>query len=153
MSQLETRIRTDLTAAMKARDELRQATLRMVLAALQTAATSGPAAHELTDEQAQAVLTSEAKRRREAATAFADAGRTEQADRDRAEGAVIAEYLPAPLTAEQVSTLVAEAITTTGAAGPAAMGQVMKLVTPQTRGRADGKAVADEVRRQLAERG
>ena len=153
MNQLEARVRANLTAAMKNRDELRQSTLRMVLAALQKASTSGSAAHELSDDEALGVLTSEAKRRAEAATAFRDAGRSEQADREQAEGAVIAEYLPAALSADEVAALVADAIAETGAAGPGGMGPVMKLVTPKTRGRADGKEVAAEVRRQLGAAG
>jgi hypothetical protein len=97
------------------------------------------------------VLSTEAKKRREASTAFADGGRQDSAERELAEAAVIADYLPAPLTDEEVSALVAETIASLGVAdeGMKAMGRVMGVVTPQVKGRADGGAVAAEVRRQL----
>ena len=96
------------------------------------------------------MLTKEAKRRREAAEAFAAAGRDEQAAAERAEGAILDSYLPAQLTDEEIAALVAEVIDETGASGMAAMGQVMKAVTPRVAGRADGARVAAEVRRKLA---
>ena len=146
---LKETIRTDLTAAMKARDEVRSSTLRMVLTAITNAEVAGKQARELSDDEIVGVLSSEAKKRREAATAFADAGRAEQAAKETAEAAVIADYLPEQLTAEEISALVAEAIAQTGAADVKAMGKVMGVVTPQVKGRADGAAVAAEVRRQL----
>jgi len=151
MSELKDRLRQDLTSSMKARDELRSSTLRMVLSAITNAEVAGKQARELSDDDVTGVLTAEAKKRREAATAFADAGREESAAKERAEAAVIAEYLPEPLDEAAVAELVRQAIEQTGAAGEGmrAMGKVMGVVTPQTRGRADGGVVAAEVRRQL----
>ena len=151
MSELKDRLRADLTTAMKARDEVRSSTLRMVLTAITNAEVAGKEARELTDDDIIGVLSTEAKKRREAANAFEDGGRAEMAAKELAESAVIADYLPAPLSAEEISTLVAEAIESTGAAGEGmrAMGKVMGVVSPQVKGRADGGAVAAEVRRQL----
>lgn len=151
MSALKDRLRADLTAAIKARDEVRSSTLRMVLTAVTTAEVSGKEARELTDEDVTGVLSTEAKKRREAATAFADAGRDELAAKERAEAAVIADYLPEQLSAEAIAELVSAAIAETGSAGEGmrAMGKVMGRVTPQTKGRADGGIVAAEVKRQL----
>lgn len=151
MSELKDRLRADLTTAIKARDEVRSSTLRMVLTAVTNAEVAGKQARELSDDDVLTVLTSEAKKRREAATAFADAGRTEMAEKEQAEAAVIADYLPTPLTEEEISALVTAAIEQTGAAadGMKAMGKVMGVVTPQVKGRADGGVVAAEVRRQL----
>ena len=151
MSALKDRLRTDLTAAIKSRDEVRSSTLRMVLTAITNAEVSGKSARELTDEDVIGVLSAENKKRREAAEAFADAGRTESAEKERAEAAVIADYLPEQLDADAIDVLVAEAIETTGAAGEGmrAMGKVMGVLQPQVKGRADGGVVAAEVRRQL----
>jgi uncharacterized protein YqeY len=151
MSELKDRLRADLTTAIKARDDLRSSTLRMVLTAITNAEVAGKVARELTDEDVLGVLTSEGKKRREAAEAFEDAGRTEQAAKERAEFEVLADYLPEQLTAEEIAGLVTEAIASTGAAdeGMRAMGKVMGVLTPQVKGRADGGAVAAEVRRQL----
>ena len=151
MSDLKDRLRGDLTTSIKARDELRSSTLRMVLTAITTAEVAGKEARELSDDDVLGVLSSEAKKRREAATAFADAGRDELAEKERSEAAVIAEYLPEPLDAAAITALVTAAIEQTGAAaeGMRAMGKVMGVVTPQVRGRADGGVVAAEVRRQL----
>jgi uncharacterized protein YqeY len=152
MSQLKDRLRSDLTAAMKSRDELRSSTLRMVLTAVTNAEVAGKQARELTDDDLVGVLSTEAKKRREAAEAFDAAGRAESAVRERAEAEVIADYLPAPLTPDEISDLVARAVADTGAAeqGMGAMGKVMGALQPQVRGRADGSAVAAEVRRQLS---
>lgn len=151
MSALKDRLRTDLTAAMKSRDEVRASTLRMVLTAITNAEVAGKEARELSDDDILAVLSTEAKKRREAATAFSDGGREEMAAKEQAEGAVIADYLPAQLSETEVADLVTAAIAQLGAAdeGMRAMGRVMGLLTPQTRGRADGAVVAAEVRRQL----
>ena len=151
MSDLKDRLRADLTTAMKSRDELRASTLRMVLTAVTNLEVAGKQARELSDDDIIGVLSTEAKKRREAATAFADGGRQDSAERELAEAAVIADYLPAPLTDEEVSALVAETIASLGVAdeGMKAMGRVMGVVTPQVKGRADGGAVAAEVRRQL----
>ncbi|HEY9394675.1 GatB/YqeY domain-containing protein [Nocardioides sp. NPDC023903] len=152
MSTLKDQLRTDLTSAMKARDKERAGTLRMVMASITEAEVAGKEAKELTDDEIITILTREAKKRREAATAFADGGRAEQAEKETAEAAVITEYLPAQLSAEEISDLVSKAIAQTGAAdeGMRAMGKVMGILTPQTKGRADGGAVAAEVRKQLA---
>ncbi len=151
MSALKDRLRADLTAAMKAREELVSSTLRMVLTAITNAEVAGKQARELSDDDIVGVLTSEAKKRREASTAFADGGRPEMAAKEQAEAEVIARYLPEQLSAEEISELVAAAVAETGAAGEGmrAMGKVMGRVQPQVRGRADGGAVAAEVRRQL----
>ena len=151
MAALKDRLRTDLTASMKARDEIRSSTLRMVLTAITNAEVAGKEARELTDEDVLTVLASESKKRREAATAFADGGRAEMAAKEEAEAAVIADYLPEPLSDAEVVAIVSAAIEQTGAAGEGmrAMGKVMGVVQPQVKGRADGSAVAAEVRRQL----
>src|ERR1700759_2594824 len=144
MSALKDRLRSDLTASIKARDSLRSSTLRMVLSAISNAEVAGKEARELSDDDVVGVLSTEAKKRREAATAFADAGRTELADKESAEAAVIADYLPAQLDAAAITELVTAAIVQTGSAGegPRAMGKVMGVISPQVKGRADGAAVA-----------
>jgi uncharacterized protein YqeY len=151
MSDLKARLRSDLTTAIKARDDVRSSTLRMVLTAITNAEVAGKEARELSDDDIVGVLTSEAKKRREAATAFADGGRPAMAEKETAEAAVIADYLPEQLSEQEVVDLVGAAIAQAGAAGEGmrAMGKVMGLVQPQVRGRADGAQVAAEVRRQL----
>jgi uncharacterized protein len=150
MAALKDRIRADLTTSMKDRDEVRTRTLRMVLTEISKEEVSGTSSRELDDAEIQRLLTREAKRRREAADAFRDAGRTDQAAAEQAEGEVLSEYLPAQLDDAELTSLVAAAIAETGASGLGAMGQVMKAVTPKVAGRADGARVATEVRRQLA---
>jgi uncharacterized protein YqeY len=147
---LKEKLQADLSAAMKARDEVRTRTLRMTLTAVTNEEVSGKKARVLSDDEIVKVLQREAKKRREAAEAFSDAGRTGQAEAERAEGVILEEYLPAQLTDEELAALVAEAIAESGADGPRAMGQVMKIVTPKIAGRADGKRVSGEVKRQLA---
>jgi uncharacterized protein YqeY len=151
MSDLKARLRADLTTAIKARDEITSSTLRMVLTAITNAEVSGKEARELTDDDVLTVLGSEGKKRREAAEAFDAADRVTQADKERAEAAVIAGYLPEQLSAEDIATLVTDAIAATGAAelGPRGIGKVMGVVSPQVKGRADGGVVAAEVKRQL----
>ena len=149
MAELKDKIRADLTAALKARDSLRAGTLRMVIAAITNAEVAGKEARELSDDDVVGVLTSESKKRREAAEAFDAGNRPELADKERAEAAVLAEYLPTPLTDDEISALVSAAIEQTGAEGPKGIGPVMGVVQPQVRGRADGATVAAEVRRQL----
>jgi len=136
---------------MKARDTTRSSTIRMVLTAISNAEVAGAQARELTDEDVIAVLATEAKKRREAAEAFDAGQRPELAQKERDEAAVIADFLPAPLSDDEITDLVAAAIEQTGAAseGMKAMGKVMGVVSPQTKGRADGAQVAAEVRRQL----
>lgn len=149
MAELKDRLRADLTTAMKARDSLRAGTLRMVLAAITNAEVAGKEARELTDDDVIGVLTSEAKKRREAAEAFDSGNRPELADKERAEAGVLADYLPTPLSDDEIAAIIAAAIEKTGAEGPRGIGPVMGVVQPQVRGRADGAAVAAEVRRQL----
>jgi uncharacterized protein YqeY len=151
MSDLKDRLERDLTAAMKSGDQMRKSALRMVLTAVRNAEVSGKQARELTDDDVVGVLTSEAKKRREAAEAFDAAGRSDSADKERAEAAVIADYLPEQLSADEVAALVTETIEQTGARadGMRAMGRVMGALQPRVKGRADGGAVAAEVRRQL----
>lgn len=147
---LKEQLRADLTAAMKARDELRSATLRMVLTAVTNEEVAGKQARVLSDDDVLRVLTREAKKRREAHDAYMQAGRSDLADRELAEHGVIETYLPQQLGDEEVSAIVRAAIEETGATGPQAMGQVMKVVQPQVAGRADGARVAAEVKKQLA---
>ena len=150
MAGLKDRLRNDLTAAMKARDEVRTRTLRMALTSVANEEVAGKAARDLDDAEVQRLVAREAKRRREAAEAFDAAGRPDQAASERAEEEVLSGYLPAQVDDAELTAIVAGAITETGAAGIRAMGQVMKAVTPQVAGRAEGGRVAAEVRRQLA---
>lgn len=138
---------------MKARDGLRSSTLRMALTAVTNAEVAGKEARELTDEDVIFVLSAEAKKRREAAAAFADAGREESAAKERAEAEILAEYLPTQLSEREVADLVTAAIVELGVAGegPKAMGRVMGALQPKVKGRADGAVVAAEVKRQLAD--
>ena len=149
MNELKEQLRTDLTDAMRARDQVRLRTLRMALTSITNEEVSGDSVHELSDDQILKVLTREAKKRREAAEAFEAAGRADQAEAERAEGEVLSAYLPAQLPDEELTALVAAAIAETGAVGMPAMGKVMKAVTLQVAGRAEGGRVAAEVRRQL----
>jgi uncharacterized protein YqeY len=148
--ELKSRLHADLTTAMKARDELTVATLRMALTAVTTEEVAGKQARDLSDDEVLRVLTREAKKRREAAEAFEAAGRAELAERERAEGVVLDSYLPVQLDDEAIASLVRSAIAESSASGPQQMGAVMRIVQPQVAGRADGKRVSDEVRRQLA---
>jgi uncharacterized protein YqeY len=149
MPTLKDQLRADITTAMKARDGTRVRTLRMALTSISNEEVSGAAAHDLTDDEIVRILTREAKRRREAAAAFAEAGRAEQAAVERAEEDVLASYLPAQLDDAELAVLVADAIAETGASGPGGIGQVMKALTPKVAGRAEGSRVAAMVRSQL----
>ena len=135
---------------MRARDQVRMRTLRLALSSITNEEVAGASARQLSDDEVLKVLTREARKRREAAEAFGAAGRDEQAAAERAEGEVLAGYLPAQLSDDELSALVAAAIAETGASGMPAMGQVMKTLTPQIAGRADGARVAAEVRRRLS---
>jgi uncharacterized protein YqeY len=153
MTTLKAKLQDDLTAAIKARDELRSSTLRLTLSAITTEEVAGKAARELSDDEVQKVIAREAKKRREAAEAFAQGGRAEQAQRERAEGEVLAGYLPKQLSDEELSAIVTQAVEeakAAGAEGPRAMGAVMKIVNPKVAGRAEGGRVAAEVKRLLA---
>jgi len=150
MGALKDRLHADLTDAMRAQDELRRATLRMVLAAIGNEEVAGAKARALTDEQELSVAVREAKKRREAAEAFRSGGATARAERELAEQAVLADYLPQQLTDAELAALVGRTVTETGAQGPQAMGQVMKAVGPLVAGRAEGGRVAAAVRAALA---
>jgi uncharacterized protein YqeY len=148
---LKERLRDDLTTAMKARDKVRAGTIRMVLTAISQAEVAGKQAGELSAPPVLEVVVREAKKRREAEEAYLAAGRSELAEKERAEAAVLSDYLPRQLSPDELQRLVAGAVEQTGAAelGLKGMGKVMGVLTPQTKGKADGAAVAAEVRRQL----
>lgn len=147
---LKDRLRADLTASMKARDELTTASLRMALTAIGNEEVAGNASRELSDEQVLTVLAREAKKRREAAEAFRGGGRQDRAERELAELAVLEAYLPAQLSDDQLAELVRATVDETGATGPREMGAVMKAVGPKVAGRAEGGRVAAAVRAALA---
>jgi uncharacterized protein len=150
MPELKARLHAELNTAMKAREELKVATLRMALTAITNEEVAGKQVRELSDDEVLKVLGRESKKRREAAEAFDGAGRTELAQRERDEGAVLDGYLPAQLSDDELHDLVRAAVAEAGATEARQMGAVMKIVSPQVAGRADGKRVSDEVRRQLA---
>lgn len=152
MSLKET-LQADLTTAIREKDSLVTGTLRMVLAAITNEEVAGKVARELSDQDIITVLTREAKKRKEAATAYDDAKRADLADKERAELDVISKYLPEALSDDEIAKIIADAVATVtaqGAIGPAAMGQVMKLVQPQVAGRADGSVIAGLVKAALA---
>jgi len=153
VNELKERLRADLNSAMRARDQVRLRTLRMALTSITNEEVAGNTARELSDDEVIKVLTREARKRREAAEAFESAGRAEQAAAERAEGDVLASYLPAQLTDDELAAIVSAAIAETGATGMPGMGKVMKTVTPRIAARADGARVAAEVRRQLTSAG
>jgi uncharacterized protein len=150
VAELKERLRADLSTAIRARDQVRMRTIRMALTSITNEEVAGAAARDLTDEEVVRVLTREARKRREAAEAFSAAGRGEQAAAERAEGEVLAGYLPAQLSDDELAALIDAAIAETGASGLPGLGQVMKTVTPRVAGRADGARVAAEVRRRLS---
>ena len=146
---LKTSMQQDLTTAMKQRDELTTATLRMALTAVTNEEVSGKQARELSDDEVLGVLRRELKKRREAADAYDQAGRTESAERERAEAEVLQRYLPAQLSDDELAELAAAAVAEVGASGPGDLGRVMKVVQPRVAGRADGGRVAAAVRAAL----
>lgn len=150
MTTLKATLHDDLTTAIKARDQLRSATLRLTLSAIGYEETAGDSARELSDDEVLKIITREVKKRRDAAEAFEKAGRAESAERERAEAEVLTGYLPAQLSDDELRGLVTEAVTETGASGMAGMGAVMKAVQPKIAGRAEGSRVAAEVKRQLS---
>jgi uncharacterized protein len=149
MTGLKERLHADLNASMKARDEVTTATLRMALTAVTTEEVAGRQARKLSDDEVLRVLAREAKKRREAADAFASAGRPELADRERAEGKVLDRYLPSQLSDAEVTALVRSAIAEAGARGLPQLGAAMKVARSRAAGRVEGRRLADEVRRQL----
>ncbi|MFH8490246.1 GatB/YqeY domain-containing protein [Streptomyces longisporoflavus] len=153
MTTLKSKLQEDLTAAIRGRDELRSSTLRLTLTAITKEEVSGKTARELSDDEVQKVIAREAKKRREAAEAFANGGRAEQAQKEKAEGEILAEYLPKQLSEDELQAIVAGAVEeakAAGAEGPRAMGQVMKIVNPKVAGLAEGGRVAAAVKKQLA---
>ncbi|AJT65479.1 hypothetical protein T261_3815 [Streptomyces lydicus] len=153
MTTLKAKLQDDLTTAIKARDELRSATLRLTLSAIQKEEVAGKEARELSDAEVEKVIAREAKKRREAADAFEQGGRNDSAERERAEGEVLADYLPKQLTDDELEQLVAAAVAEAkgaGAEGPKAMGAVMKIVNPKVAGRAEGGRIAAAVKKLLA---
>lgn len=149
---LKARLRADLTSSMRARDEVRTATLRMALTAVTNEEVSGDAARELTDDDVTGVLLREAKKRRESAEVYDGAGRADLADRERAELVVLEGYLPTAMSDDELATIVAEAVAqarAAGSEGPRAIGAVMQIVRPRVGASAEGGRVASEVRRQL----
>lgn len=150
MSALPDRIQSDLTAAMKARDRETVATLRLVLAAIRELRVAAGRSGEVTDAEAVDLLTREAKRRTEAAEAYAQAGRDDRADQERRELEVIHRYLPAQFDADELARIVDEAVAETGASTPGDLGRVMSAVMPRVRGRADGRQVNALVRERLS---
>ncbi|GAA0710339.1 GatB/YqeY domain-containing protein [Dactylosporangium roseum] len=147
---LKARLESDLRDAMKARDELVTSTLRMALTAVRNAEVAGKSARELSDDEVLSVLTKEAKKRREAADAFADAGREAQAAKERAEEEVLAGYLPKQLSEEELTAIVRDALSAAGLSGMSSMGPAMKAAQAAVAGRAEGGRVAAVVRAQLA---
>lgn len=153
MSSLKDQIQNDLTDAIKTKDQLRAGTLRMVLAAITNEEVSGKEAKTLSDQDLITVLNREAKKRKEAASAYVDAKRQDLADKENAELSVIQGYLPEALSDSELAKIISDAVaqvTANGQSGPSAMGAVMKLVTPQVTGRADGSQVAASVKAALA---
>ena len=144
------KLQNDLTEAMRARDEVRSSTIRMVLTAIKNEEVSGKEARDLSDAEVITVLSREAKKRREAAEAFEQAGAADRAANEKAEGVIIAEYLPAQLSESEIKEMIAAAITESGATGPQQMGQVMKLIQPKIAGRADGGIVSSLVKAALS---
>jgi len=148
---LKERLQNDLTEAIRSRDELKSGTIRMVLTAITNEEVSGKSARVLTDAEIITVLSREAKKRREASEAFADAGRPDRAEQETNEGKVIAQYLPEQLSEANIKKMIADAIAETGASGPAGMGLVMKVISPKIAGKADGGTVSGLVKAALAE--
>ncbi|HIV58862.1 MAG TPA: GatB/YqeY domain-containing protein [Candidatus Stackebrandtia faecavium] len=149
MSELKTRIQSDMTAAMKARDELSLNTLRMTMTAIRNAEVSGKADRELTDQEVQDVVKKQAKQRAEAAEAFAGAGRKEQAQRERDEHEILARYLPEQLTDEELIQIIDGVFASGDFTDPKHMGVAMKAVKAEVGDRADGKTVATLVKQRL----
>jgi uncharacterized protein YqeY len=146
---LKERLQGDLTEAIRSRDELASGTIRMVLTAITNEEVSGKSARVLTDAEIITVLSREAKKRREAADAFKDAGRADRAEQETNEGKVITKYLPEQLSEDDVKKIIADAIAETGASGPAGMGVVMKAIQPKVAGKADGGTVSGLVKAAL----
>ncbi len=146
---IEETLQKNLTEAIRSRDEITSGTIRMVLSAITNEEVAGKEARVLSDDEVITVLSREAKKRREAAEAFETAGRTDKAALEKSEGEVIAKYLPAQLSEADIAAIIAEAIASTGATGPADMGKVMGAVKPKIAGKADGGVVSALVKAAL----
>ena len=146
---IKEQLKNDLTEAIRGRDEITSGTIRMVLTAITNEEVSGKEARVLTDDEIITVLSREAKKRREAAEEFAKAGRADKAAEEKAEGEVIAKYLPAQLSEDDIKNLIAAAVASTGAVGPGDMGKVMGAIKPQIAGKADGALVSSLVKAAL----
>jgi uncharacterized protein YqeY len=148
---LKEKLQSDLTDAIRSRAEVKSGTIRMLLAAITNEEVSGKSARVLNDAEIITVLSREAKKRREAVEAYVAAKRTDLADKEKAEGDVIAQYLPAQLSEDEIKKMIADAIVETGAAGPAGMGLVMKVLSPKIAGKADGGVVSGLVKAALGQ--
>ena len=146
---IKEQLKKDLTEAIRGRDEITSGTIRMVLTAITNEEVAGEEARVLSDEEVITVLSREAKKRREAAEAFENAGRADKSALEKSEGEVIAKYLPAQLSEADITAIIAEAIASTGAQGPADMGKVMGAVKPKIAGKADGGVVSALVKAAL----
>ena len=149
MNTLKSTVQNDLHDAMRAQEKVRAGTLRMVLTSITNEEVAGTEHRGLTDDEVLKVIAKEAKKRKEAATAYRDAGRAELAEQEEAELAILEGYLPAQLSDAEVRAVVAEAIEQTGATGMQQMGQVMKAAQGVIAGRADGGRVAAIVKESL----
>jgi len=148
---LKEKLQSDLTDAIRARDEVKSGTVRMLLAAITTEEVAGKAARVLNDAEIITVLSREAKKRREAVEAYTQAKRDDLANKEKAEAAVISLYLPEQLSEDQIKQMITEAIAKTNATGPAGMGLVMKELQPKIAGKADGGLVSTLVKAALAQ--
>lgn len=148
---LKEKLQSDLTEAIRGRAEVKSGTIRMLLSAITNEEVSGKEARVLTDAEIITVLSREAKKRREAVDAYIAAKRTDLADKEKAEGEVIAEYLPAQLTEDEIKKMISDAIAETGASGPSGMGSVMKVLSPKIAGKADGGFVSGLVKAALGQ--
>jgi uncharacterized protein len=144
---LQTRIESAMRDAMRARDQRRTSTLRMAMAAAHNRRIE--LGRDLTDEDVVEVLGKQVKQRRESIEQFRAGGREEMAANEEAEALILAEFLPEQLSEDELAAIVDQAVGETGAAGPGDMGKVMGWLMPRTKGRADGKAVSELVRRRL----
>ncbi|MBG6122545.1 GatB/YqeY domain-containing protein [Corynebacterium aquatimens] len=149
MSELKNQIRADLKEAMKAKEKERTGTIRMLLAAIQTAETEGTK-HEVTDEDVLKIIAREIKKRRESAEIYATNGRQELADAELAEAAVLEGYQPKQLDDDEVAALVQDAVAEVGATSMKDMGAVMKVANALAAGRADGKRLSAAVKAALS---
>ena len=148
---LKEKLQADLTEAIRGRDEVKSGTIRMLLSAITNEEVAGKAAKVLTDAEVITVLSRETKKRREAVEAFTAAKRDDLADKEKAEGVIIAQYLPEQLSEAEIKKMIADAITETNAAGPAGMGLVMKVLQPKIAGKADGGVVSGLVKAALGQ--